>query len=81
MAGTGNVARWRIILAFVLDLITAFIVLGYLIALVFGEATASGFSLTGWAAALLFAAIVAYFVVFNKFLGGTIWKRILRATG
>ena len=25
------------------------------------------------------ALIVAYFIIFNKFLGGTIWKQILRA--
>ncbi len=26
-----------------------------------------------------FALMIAYFVIFNKYLGGTIWKRILKA--
>ena len=79
MAEANKVASWRIILAFVLDLVMAFAVLGYLIGLVFGGATSSGFSLEGWTAVLLLVLIVAYFVVFNRFLGGTIWKRILGA--
>jgi hypothetical protein len=79
MAEPRKVASWRIILAFILDLITAFVVLGYLIALLFGGTTEGGFALQGWTALLLFVAIVAYFVVFNRFLGGTIWKRVLGA--
>ena len=74
-----KVASWRIILAFILDLLMAFFVLGFLISRVFGGATETGFALEGWTALLLFALIVAYFVVFNRFLGGTIWKRILGA--
>jgi hypothetical protein len=54
-------------------------VLGYAVATVFGGRTEGGFNLTGGPALLMFALIVAYFVVFNRFLGGTIWKRILRA--
>lgn len=79
MAETRDVASWRIIVAFLLDLITSFLVLGYLIALIFGGTTEDGFSLQGGTALLLFAAVIAYFVVFNRFLGGTIWKRILGA--
>lgn len=79
MVEADKVATWRIILAFLLDLVMSFAILGYLIGLVFGGATDTGFSLEGWRALLLFAAVIAYFVVFNRFLGGTIWKRILRA--
>lgn len=79
MTETRKVASWRIILAFILDLVMAFAVLGYLIGLLFGGATDTGFSLQGWTAGLLFVLIIAYFVVFNRFLGGTIWKRILGA--
>ena len=79
MTEESKVASWRIILAFILDLLTAFFVLGYVIGLIFGGTTESGFSLEGGPALLLFVLIVAYFVVFNKFLGGTIWKRILGA--
>lgn len=79
MAEERKVATWRIVLAFILDLVTSFAVFGYVIGLLFGGATDSGFQLEGWTALLLFVAIVAYFVIFNRFLGGTIWKRILGA--
>lgn len=72
-------STWRIVLAAILDFLTAFFVLGYLIASTFGGRTEEGFNLQGGTALLMMALIVAYFVVFNKFLGGTIWKRILRA--
>ena len=74
-----QVATWRIVVAFILDLLTAFFVFGYVIGLLFGGATSSGFSLEGGPALLLFAAIVAYFVIFKRFLGGTVWKRVLGA--
>ncbi len=72
-------ATWRIVLAAILDFLTAFIVFGYGIATVFGGRTANGFNISGWPALLFFVLIIAYFVVFNKYLGGTIWKHILRA--
>ena len=28
---------------------------------------------------IVFAAIALYFVIFNKFLGGTVWQRLLGA--
>ena len=73
-------ATWRIVLAAILDFLTAFFVLGYIVASIFGGKTEDGFKLEGLPALLLFALIVAYFIVFNRFLGGTIWKRILRAS-
>lgn len=80
MAETGEkVATWRIVLAFILDFITSFLVLGYVVAVIFGGTTDGGFSLEGFSALVLFGLMIAYFVVFNKFLGGTIWKRILGA--
>jgi hypothetical protein len=72
-------ATWRIVLAAVLDFITAFAVIGYLVAWATGGLTENGFALNGGPALLAIALIVAYFIVFNKYLGGTIWKRILRA--
>ncbi|GEO83333.1 MULTISPECIES: hypothetical protein [Alphaproteobacteria] len=72
-------ASWRIILAFVLDLFSAFFVLGFAVASVAGGRTEEGFQLNGMPAFVLFALIIAYFVVFNRYLGGTIWKRILKA--
>ncbi|KAA3512016.1 MULTISPECIES: hypothetical protein [Agrobacterium] len=72
-------STWRIVLAAILDFFTAFWIFGYLVALVFGGRTEDGFSLQGMPAVLVFALIVAYFLVFNRYLGGTIWKRILKA--
>lgn len=74
----GDVATWRIILAFVLDLLTAFFVFGYLVATVFGGRTEGGFSLEGAPALLLLALIIAYFVLAKRF-GGRLWERILGA--
>ncbi|MBN7805268.1 hypothetical protein JZX86_07815 [Agrobacterium rosae] len=72
-------STWRIVLAAILDFFTAFWIFGYLVALVFGGRTEDGFSLQGMPAVLVLALIVAYFLVFNRYLGGTIWKRILKA--
>ncbi|RCW24966.1 hypothetical protein DFR48_105312 [Ciceribacter lividus] len=72
-------ATWRIVLAALLDFFTAVFVLGFLVASVTGGRTEGGFQLNGLPAFVLFALIVAYFVVFNRYLGGTIWKRILKA--
>jgi hypothetical protein len=72
-------ATWRVLLAAGLDFLTALFVLGYLVAIVTGSRSADGISLTGGPAFLLFALVLAYFLIFNQFLGGTIWKRILRA--
>ena len=76
---TKGPSTWRIVLAAILDFFTAFWVFGLLVASIFGGATEGGFNLQGGPAMLLFALVVAYFIFGNKFLGGTIWKRILRA--
>jgi hypothetical protein len=72
-------ATWRIVLAAICDFLTAFFLFGYIIASIFGGRTEGGFQLHGLSALLLFALIAAYFILFNRFLGGTVWKRILRA--
>ncbi|NTJ42374.1 hypothetical protein G6L28_07135 [Agrobacterium larrymoorei] len=72
-------ATWRIVLAFILDFFTAFWVLGFLVASILGGRTENGFQLNGMPALILFALMIAYFIVFNHYLGGTIWKRILKA--
>ncbi len=73
------VATWRKVLAAVLDFLTVFFVGGYIIGMLTGNTTGGGFKLEGLPALLLFALIIAYFVVGRKFLGGTLWQRILRA--
>lgn len=72
-------STWRIVLAFILDFIMVFWVFGLLVASIFGGTTEGGFNLSGGPAILLFALMIAYFVIFNRYLGGTIWKRILKA--
>ena len=57
--------------------ITIFFVAGYVIGYATGNLTADGFELKGGPAFLFFAAVIAYFVVFSKYLGGTLWQRIL----
>lgn len=80
MAEAGKVANWRVVLAAILDALTAFIVLGFAIGWLTGSATAEGrnvgFNLDGWPAILLLVLIVLYFVIGNR-MGGTLWKRIL----
>jgi hypothetical protein len=41
--------------------------------------TDDGFKIEGLSAFLLFALIAVYFVVGRKYLGSTIWQRVLRA--
>ena len=71
------VATWRKVLAAILDFLTVFFVGGYAIGYLTGNVTSEGFNLQGTAALILFAVIIVYFVVGSKYLGGTIWQRIL----
>lgn len=72
-------AAWRRVLAAILDFISAFLGFGFLVAWLTGGLTDGGFNLTGIPALVCFLLIIAYFVIFNKFLGGTIWRWILGA--
>lgn len=72
------VARWRKVLAVVLDLVFVFFIAGYAVGYVTGNLTDDGFALKGAPALIVFAVIAIYFVVFMRFLGGTIWQRLLR---
>ena len=76
---TDKPATWRLVLAGILDFITAFAVLGYLVAWATGGLTENGFNLTGVPALIFFLLIIAYFLIFNKYFGGTIWRWILGA--
>ncbi len=73
------VATWRKVVAAVLDFIFIFAVGGYAIAKFTGNVTENGFELQGWPAFLLFAIVVLYFIVFRRFLGGTLFQRLLGA--
>ena len=65
------------VLAAVLDFLTVFVGGGYLIALVTGNTTDSGFELNGAPALVAFGLVIAYFVLMPR-VGGTIWQRILK---
>lgn len=67
----------RKVFAAILDFITVFALGGWLIGKATGGTTESGFELNGWPALLLFAVIIAYFVLGSR-TGGTLWQRILR---
>lgn len=72
------VSTWRKVLAAIFDFITIFFAGGYAVGYLTGSLTPDGFALEGGPALVLFAVIVAYFVVFPKYLGGTLWQRILK---
>ena len=54
-----------------------FAISGYAIGYLTGNLTAEGLDLKGGPAFILFAVIALYFVIFLKFLGGTVWQRVL----
>lgn len=69
---------WRKVLAAILDFLTVFLVGGFVIGYLAGGMTPEGgFELSGAPALILFVLIAVYFVVFTKFLGGTLWQRVL----
>jgi DMSO reductase anchor subunit len=72
------VPTWKKVLAAVLDFLTVFFAGGFLIGTLTQSTTSDGFQLEGLPALVLFALIAVYFVVGSKYLGGTIWQRILR---
>lgn len=72
-----NVPTWRKVTAAILDFLTVFFACGYVIARWTGNITPEGFELQGGPALILFAVIVAYFVIGSRYLGGTLWQRIL----
>lgn len=71
------IATWRKVLAAILDFLMVFFIGGYAIGYLTGNVTDDGFKLNGAPAFVLFALIAVYFVAGSKYLGGTIWQRIL----
>jgi hypothetical protein len=70
---------WRKVIAAILDFIFVFAIGGYIIGYFSGGLTESGFKLTGGPAFLLFAVIILYFIIFRRYLGGTVFQRLLGA--
>ena len=73
-----NVPTWRIIIAFIFDLITSFLLIGWLVATLTGGITEQGFDLNGWPALLSFGLVILYFVIGSR-TGGTPWARLFGA--
>jgi hypothetical protein len=71
------VSTWRKVFAAVLDFLFVFAIAGYAIASLTGNVGEEGFELKGAPALLLFAIVILYFVIFTRFLGGTVWQRLL----
>ena len=67
---------WKKVVAFIIDLVVSFLVLGYLVAAMTGGLTEGGFSLEGGPFFLLIVLVVLYFVLMNKFAGGTLGKML-----
>ena len=72
-----SVATWRKVVAAALDFLFIFFIAGFAVAYLTGNLTKGGFELNGAPALAVFAATALYFVVFIKFLGGTVWQRVL----
>jgi hypothetical protein len=68
---------WKRVVAAILDFITAFFVFGFAIAATTGDTTSGGFNLSGLPAVVLFVLVAAYFFIGRRYLGGTLWDRIL----
>ncbi|MFZ2160119.1 MAG: hypothetical protein WAV72_28920 [Bradyrhizobium sp.] len=71
------VATWRKVLAALLDFVMIFFGGGYAIGYLTGNVTSEGFKLEGLPALILLTLLIVYFVAGSKYLGGTIWQRIL----
>ena len=74
---TKPVSTSRKVFAAILDFIFVFAIAGYGIARVTGNVGEEGFELKGAQAFILFAIVILYFVIFTRFLGGTLWQRLL----
>lgn len=70
-----KVSTWKVVLAAILDFLLVFLGGGYVIAMMTGDTTEGGFQLNGVPALILFALVIAYFVVMKR-LGGTLFKRL-----
>jgi hypothetical protein len=65
------------VFAAILDFIFVFAIAGNAIASMTGNTSEEGFELKGGPAFILFAIVILYFVVFTRYLGGTLWQRLL----
>ena len=78
-AAPKQISTWRKVFAAILDFIFIFAISGYVVASITGNTTEQGFDLKGGPAFIVFAIIILYFILFTRYLGGTIFQRLLRA--
>lgn len=71
-------ATWRVVLAFILDLVFSFFIIGHVIAMLTGDTTEGGFALTGLPAILAIGLWIAYMVVMPRY-GGRLFQRLFKA--
>jgi len=64
--------------AFFIDLVGSFLIIGYVVARMSGSATSSSFSLTGWYLILTEFLAYLYFMIFDRYFGGTLGKRLFK---
>jgi len=69
----------RKVFAAILDFLFIFFVAGYGVSAVVGGTTSDGFKLEGAPAFVVFGIIVLYFIVGRRYLGGTLFQRLLGA--
>lgn len=75
-----RVPVWRKIVAAIADFLLVFVGAGLVIANITGETTEGGFQLQGGSALVLYAIVIAYFVIGNL-IGGTVFQRVFRTRG
>ena len=77
VAAAKPVSTWRKVFATILDFLFIFFIAGNAVATMTGNTTDEGFDLKGGPAFIVFAIIILYFVIFTKYLGGTLFQRLL----
>jgi len=74
-----KVPVWKRVLAFVIDFVAVYLIFGFIIGYFTDQLITDGigFDLEGGSAILFFVLIIAYFIIMNKWCGGTIAKKLL----
>ncbi|WP_343712139.1 hypothetical protein [Inquilinus sp.] len=66
-----------VVVAYILDVLTVFFGLGFLVGWLTGGLTGNGFALNGFPALVLLVLIIAYFIICHRWLRGTLWRHVL----
>ena len=74
-----QIATWRKVVVAILDFLFIFAAAGYVVGYMTGNLSENGFEFKGGPAFIVFAIIILYFVIFRRYLGGTVFQRLLGA--